>query len=86
MGRQYFKSGKLSMGRQKTGVQFDIPVLPELVAELALHPRTDSKVAQLPFLITEQGQPFTAAGFGNWFADRCNEAKVPGSNCVDVDL
>jgi hypothetical protein len=66
------------MRRQKTGVEFDIPVMPELVAELALHPRTDSKVAQLPFLITEQGQPFTAAGFGNWFADRCNEAKVPG--------
>jgi site-specific recombinase XerD len=80
MGRQYVKSGKLSMRRQKTGVQFDIPVLPELVAELALHhPKTvGSKIEQLPFLITEQGQPFTAAGFGNWFADRCNEAGVPG--------
>lgn len=80
MGRQHVKSGKLSMRRQKTGVQFDIPLLDELVSELALHPKTDSdsKVEQLPFLVTEQGQPFTAAGFGNWFADRCREAGVPG--------
>ena len=28
----------------------------------------------LTFLITEYGRPFTAAGFGNWFRDRCNEA------------
>ncbi|MCP3466452.1 MULTISPECIES: hypothetical protein [unclassified Bradyrhizobium] len=39
MGRQHVKSGKLSMRRQKTGVQFDIPLPPELVAELALHGR-----------------------------------------------
>ena len=26
------------------------------------------------FLVTEYGRPFTAAGFGNWFRDRCNEA------------
>jgi integrase len=25
-------------------------------------------------LVTEFGAPFTAAGFGNWFRDRCNEA------------
>ena len=31
------------MRRQKTGVQFDIPMLPELLAEIALHPmQTDS--------------------------------------------
>ena len=74
MGRQHVKSGKLSMRRQKTGVQFDIPLLLELVAELSLHPKTE----QLAFLVTEQGKPFTAAGFGNWFADRCREAGVPG--------
>ena len=72
--RQHIKSGKLSMRRQKTNVAFDIPVLPELVAELELHPKTE----QLAFLVTEHGKPFTAAGFGNWFADRCIEAGVPG--------
>ena len=73
MGRQHIKSGKLSMRRQKTGVQFDIPLLPELVAEINLLPKSD----QLAFLTTAKGQPFTAAGFGNWFRDRCNEAGLP---------
>jgi hypothetical protein len=74
MGRQHVKGGKLSMRRQKTGVQFDIRVLPDLLAELERHPKTD----QLAFLATEKGKPFTPAGFGNWFADRCTEAGVPG--------
>jgi integrase len=69
MGRQHVRRGKLSMRRQKTDVQFDIPLLPDLLAELELHPRTD-----LPFLVTEQGKPFTAAGFGNKFRAWCNEA------------
>ena len=29
------------------------------------------------FLVTEFGKPFTAAGFGNWFRQRCNEAGLP---------
>lgn len=70
MGRQHIKSGKISMRRQKTGVPFDIPLLPELLAELELHPKTE----QLAFLTTSQGNPFTAAGFGNWFRERCDEA------------
>jgi integrase len=27
--------------------------------------------------VTELGTPFTPAGFGNWFRDRCNEADLP---------
>src|SRR5262249_27828018 len=77
MGDQHVKGGKLSMRRQKTGTPFDIPILPELTAELALHHKTDG-VVQLAWLTTELGKPFTAAGFGNWFADRCREAGVPG--------
>jgi integrase len=72
MGWQHVKNGTLSMRRQKTGVQFDIPLLPSLVAELELHPKN-----QLTFLMTEWGKPFTAAGFGNWFRDRCDEAGLP---------
>jgi hypothetical protein len=73
MGRQHIKSGKLSMERQKTKVQFDIPLLPDLISELALH-----KPEQLTLLVNDKGQPFTAGAFGNWFADRCKEAGVPG--------
>src|SRR5271156_4831332 len=28
----------------------------------------------LTFLVTKQGKPLSAAGFGNWFRDRCDEA------------
>lgn len=73
MGRQHIKSGKLSMRRQKTNVPFDIPLLPDLVTELDLHPKTE----QLAFLTTTKGEPFTPAGFGNWFRDRCDEAGLP---------
>ena len=31
----------------------------------------------MTFLVTERGAPFSAAGFGNWFRDRCNEAGLP---------
>jgi integrase len=71
MGRQHVKNGKLSMRRQKTGVQFDIPLLPELVAEMALH-----NSGQLAFLVTDYGQPFTAKGFGNKFREWCDEANL----------
>ena len=42
--------------------------IPELDAIIATAP------ANMTFLVTEFGKPFTAAGFGNWFRDRCNEA------------
>ncbi len=70
MGRQHVRDGVLSLRQQKTGAQIDIPVVPDLQAALDAMPMTD----QLAFLTTEAGQPFTAAGFGGWFRDRCNEA------------
>ena len=45
-----------------------IPVIAELQAVLDVAP------AGMTFLITEQGRPFTPAGFGGWFRRRCNEA------------
>jgi site-specific recombinase XerD len=69
MGPQHVRSGKLSMRRQKTNVPFDIPLLPDLVAELKLHPNNS-----LAFLVSERGKPFGAASFGNKFRSWCNEA------------
>jgi integrase len=69
MGPQHVRSGTLSMRRQKTDVAFDIPLLPELVAELKLHVTTN-----LGFLISERGTSFGAASFGNKFRMWCNEA------------
>jgi integrase len=71
MGRQHVRSGTLSMRRQKTNVQFDIPLLPDLIAELKRHQATG-----LAFLISERGTPFGAASFGNKFRTWCNDAKL----------
>lgn len=39
----------------------------------------------LTFLITDNGNGFTAAGFGNWFRDMCREAKLP-ARCTSHGL
>jgi integrase len=56
----------------KTGLELAIPVHPELRRIIDATPSE-----HLTFLVTEFGAPFTAAGFGNWFRARCNEAGLP---------
>jgi integrase len=73
MGRQHVRDGTLSLKRQKTGVPFDVPVMPALQEAIDAMPAGDN----LTFLVTAQGKPFSAAGFGNWFRERCNEAGLP---------
>ncbi len=76
MGRQHIRNavvdGKsvelLHVKQQKTGVELDIPVLPPLAASIA-----ETATDNLTFLRTQFGKPFTAAGFGNWFREQCNE-------------
>src|SRR5262249_42172880 len=53
-------------------VTIEIPLLPVLQEVLDASP-----TGPMTFLMTEQGKPFTANGFGNWFRDRCNEADLP---------
>jgi integrase len=72
-GPQHIRAGVLSFRQQKTGQEVDIPILPELQAAIAA-----TNTGNLAFLVTEQGQPFTAAGFGNWFREACDEAGVKG--------
>ena len=57
------------MTQDKTGAFLKAPVRPKLEASMTSMQRTN-----LTFLLTEAGAPFSAAGFGNWFRDRCNEA------------
>jgi integrase len=73
MGRQHVRNGTLSLRRQKTGVAFDVTVMPMLQMAIDAMPASD----HLTFLITAHGKPFTAAGFGNWFRQMCNEAGLP---------
>ncbi|MDN5006512.1 tyrosine-type recombinase/integrase, partial [Bradyrhizobium sp. GCM10027634] len=48
-----------------------LPVLKQIIEDSA------DVLGELTFLETEQGNPFTPAGFGNWFRDRCDEAGLP---------
>lgn len=69
MGRQHMRAGVINLRQIKTGAELDIPVHPTLAAIIAETPSN-----HLTFLTTQFGQPFKAAGFGNWFRERCDEA------------
>ena len=73
MGRQHIRQGMMSMRRQKTDVPFNVTVMPRLQEAIDAMPASN----HLTFLVTGQGKPFTAAGFGNWFRDVCRNAKLP---------
>ena len=73
MGRQHIRNNMMSMRRQKTGVQFNIEVMPMLQEAIDAMPVSN----HLTFLVTAQGNPFTAAGFGNHFRDLCDAAGLP---------
>jgi len=72
MGRQHVRDDVLSIRQQKTGTLVEIPILPELQEALDAMPAD-----HLTYLTTEHGRAFSAAGFGNWFRERCNEADLP---------
>jgi integrase len=76
MGRQHVREGIVDVRQQKTGAKLAIPLHPDLAAIIEATPSE-----HLTFLVTEYGKSFTAAGFGNWFRERCNAAGLP-KHCV----
>lgn len=76
LGRQHVKPGWLRTVPRKTrhirSVASEKPVLPVLADIIAKSP-----VGSMTLLETEYGKPYTAAGFGGWFRDRCDEAGLP---------
>lgn len=72
MGRQHLRDGGLYVKQQKTGIELDIPIHPELQVILDATPS-----GQLTFLVTSFGKGFTAAGFTNWFREQCRFAELP---------
>lgn len=71
---QHIDGSLLNVTQDKTGAFLKVPMHPKLVAAINNMPRTN-----FTFLLTEAGASFSAAGFGNWFRDRCNEASL--SHC-----
>jgi integrase len=74
MGRQHIRDGILYVRQQKTGIELAIPIHPTLAGVIA-----EAPADHLTFLTTRTGKPFSPAGFGNYFRDRCNEAGL--SHC-----
>lgn len=74
MGRQHIADGSIKVVQDKTGKELWIPVAPQLAAAIAGMP---TAINNLCFLINEQGKPFTRAGFGNWFREKCDDAGLP---------
>lgn len=72
MGRQHVREGVIRITQQKTGQPVAIPLHRDLVAALDATTK-----GQMTFMQTEQGKPFTPAGFTNWFRDRTREAGLP---------
>jgi integrase len=69
MGWQHVSQGRIAVRQSKTDERLRIPIHPELARVLEAAPRK-----QMTFLVTDYGKPFTPAGFGNWFGERCREA------------
>ncbi|SHM37725.1 tyrosine-type recombinase/integrase [Bradyrhizobium lablabi] len=81
MGRQHVRKGMMTMKRQKTGTPFNVEITPRLQAAIDAMPASN----HLTFLITAEGNGFTAAGFGNWFREMCRVAKLP-ARCTSHGL
>lgn len=74
MGWQHINQNRIRVVQGKTGVELLLKIHPLLEDELATVQNKN-----LTFLVTEYGAPFSEAGFGNWFRDRCREAGL--TNC-----
>jgi len=75
-GRQHVKDGTLRYVPRKTRYKRMTPSEKPVVAPLA-EIINESPTGDLTFLVTDYGKPFTAAGFGGWFRERCDEAGLP---------
>ncbi len=76
LGRQKVRNGWLKFKPKKTenrsGIDVEIEIPPELAAELALMPAGD-----MLFIQTEFGKAYSVKGFGNWFKRQCVMAGLP---------
>jgi integrase len=76
-GKQHVKRGSLTFtqykGRNSKPHKLVLPILPALQTTIDA-----SRCGDMTYLVNDLRRPFTDAGFGNWFRDRCVEAGVPG--------
>ncbi|MCO6386387.1 tyrosine-type recombinase/integrase [Aliihoeflea sp. 40Bstr573] len=73
IGHQHIRNGLIRYRATKNGMEIAIPLLPPLAASIAA-----TKTGDLALLCNSRGGPWTTESFGNWFADQCIAAGVPG--------
>lgn len=72
MGRQHIRNGVLKIKQQKTGMEVEVPVHPDLAAVIAATPASN-----LTFLANGWGKQFTPNGFSFWFSTIAQQAGMP---------
>lgn len=72
-GRQHIRDGMINIRTGKTGAEVSIPLLPPLARSIEA-----AETGDMVFLVNTLKQPWKNISFGYWFADRCEEAGVPG--------
>lgn len=72
IGRQHRRGDDLHLRHTKNDSETIVPIDPRLSEALDA-----VKGDHLTYLVTEFGKPFSPAGFGNWFRDRCDKAGLP---------
>lgn len=77
LGRQHIRDGRIRFRQAKNEhrnpIDIDIPLHPVLAQSIAA-----AKVsANMTFLLSKFGKPFTTNGFGNKFKDWCRQADLP---------
>lgn len=72
-GPGQLKDGRVHYRQGKTGKDLWLPAAPQLLSAISATQRIGLKT----FIVTEYGKPFSPAGFGNWFRERCDEAGLP---------
>lgn len=70
------RAGWFQWKAAKTGKAVLIPVV-EPVQE-AIDAMPEGSIGKETLIVTEFGKPFSRAGFGNWFGDRCRDAGLEG--------
>jgi integrase len=72
LGKHNMHNDCIRFARGKTHVEVELPIAADLQRAIEV----SGVLGAGTFLVTAHGKPFTAAGFGNWFRDRCNEADL----------
>lgn len=72
LGPQNIVEGRVLLTAAKTNKAVNVIAAPPLLDAIEA-----TATGEQTLLITQHGKPFSTAGFGNWFRDRCNEAGLP---------